>query len=329
MVAVAAAAEAECVRRALLVTFVAFLLLPGAASAAQLIDRDATGVHLSVNAKGEALLRYRSHGTLKHVLVWGAINALAPAPGTTQVKFHVDYAGGWGKYRSLYWQHFAGSCGSYDGPALPDLVAACKAPDGTYWAAQQWPQPLPDLGFTPWLPQQSQQWLELSHWSGPLAQLETGMFWVYDGRYQDLFGRYTYLGKPVYGFGTTQFGAPTDGFGRLIYLDTFDSAYGPGWRRENSFVSHNPSGVFCYGFYAFDPTRGGYQHPPGQTGLRGPGTGSQYRLLAEGPGVTPDVGATVPGLHPFDPSNQADVELEASQAARLASWGDKSCSAHN
>ena len=88
------------------------------------------------------------------------------------------------------------------------------------------------------------------------------MDWVYNGRFQDLFGRYTYRGTPVYGYGTTRYGAPTDGFGALIYLDTYDSVYGPGWQRENSFVSHNPTGAFCYGFYPFDPTKGGYAHPP-------------------------------------------------------------------
>jgi hypothetical protein len=304
---------------------VAALALAGTASAAQLIDRDAAGLRLSVNAKGEALLTYRKNGTIKHVLVWGAINALPPTADAPQVKFRVDYAGGWGKYRSLYWQHFANTCKAYTGPAIPNLVAACTAPDGTYWAAQQWPQPLPDLGFAPWLPTQRQQWLEVSHWSGPVAELETGMHWVYDGRFQSVFGRFMYNGQPVYGFGTTRVGAPTDGYGRLIYLDTLDSAYGAGWRRENSFVAHNPSGAFCYGFYPFDPTTGGYHHPPGQTAKRGPAIGSEYRLFAEGPGVTPDVATTVRPLHPFDRDNQADVLLEQQAGDLIASWGDRSC----
>jgi hypothetical protein len=101
--------------------------------------------------------------------------------------------------------------------------------------------------------------------------------------------------------------------------------YGSGWHRENSFVAHNPSGVFCYGFYPFDPTKGGYHYPPGQTAKRGPGIGEQYRVFAEGPGVTPDVTAVVPGLHPFDRSSQDDVELEAQQAGVITGWGDKSC----
>jgi hypothetical protein len=299
----------------------------GAASAAQLIDRNATGVKLAIDTKGEALLTYTKGGVVKHVLVWGAVNALPPSAGAHQVKFSLDYAGGWGKYRTLYWKTFVGSCGVYDGPALPNVVAACTAPDGSYWAAQSWPQPLPDLGFTPWAPALRAQWLEVSHWTGPVAQLETGMDWVYNGRFQDLFGRYTYLGRPVYGFGTTSHGAPTDGFGRLIYLDTYDSVYGQGWRRENSFVSHNPSGAFCYGFYPFDPTEGGYIHPPGETASRGPGTGEKYRLFAEGPGVTPDVAAIVPGLHPFNPRNPQDVELQAQESSVLLSYGDKSCRA--
>jgi hypothetical protein len=131
----------------------------------------------------------------------------------------------------------------------------------------------------------------------------------------------------VYGFGTTRFGAPTDGFGSLVYLDTYNSVYGQGWRRENSFVSHNPTGVFCYGFYSFDPTKGGYKHPPGWTARRGPGTGEKYRLLASGPGVTPNVGVIVNGLHAFDRANPADVAYQAEQSELLLSWGDKLCSA--
>jgi hypothetical protein len=131
----------------------------------------------------------------------------------------------------------------------------------------------------------------------------------------------------VWGFHTTRYGAPTDGFGRLIYLDTYDSVYGPGWRRENSFVPHGHTGVFCYGFYTFDPTKGGYRHPPGWTKRRGPGTGAKYRIFAEGPGVTPDVSLVVPGSHDFDRSNPEDVALQQEESSRLAAWGDRKCRA--
>ena len=301
------------------------LAVAGTASAAQLIDRNATDVHISANAKGEALVTYHKGSLVRRVLLWGAINAIAPKQGAHQEKFKVDYSGGWGSRHMLYWKRFTGGCGHYDGPALPNLVAACKAPDGSYWAAQSWPQPLPDLGFTPWTPALRAKWLEVSHWTGPVAQLETGTNWVWGGRFQSLFGRYTYHGTPVYGFGTTRYGAPTDGFGSLIYLDTYNSVYGSGWRRENSFVSHNPTGVFCYGFYSFDPTKGGYQHPAGATAKRGPGTGTQYRLTAAGPGVTPNVSVLVPGLHPFNAANPQDVQYQSEQTARLQAWGDRLC----
>jgi hypothetical protein len=294
---------------------------------AQLIDRNATGVKITANSKGEALLTYTKAGVVKHVLVWGAENARVPVAGGTQVKFSLDYSGGWGKYHKTYWNTFANTCGQYDGPAIPNMVAACRSADGSYWAVQSWPQPLPDLGFTPWTPTLAANWLEVSHWTGDLAKLEVQSNWVYSGRFQSLFGRETYGGTGVYGFGTSSVGAPTDNFGRLIYLDTHNSAYGAGWRRENSFVPHNPTGVFCYGFYTFDPTKGGYQHPPGQTAVRGPGLGDQYRLTASGPGVTPNVSAAIPALHVFDKNNPSDVDFQRQQAAILSSWGDKQCGA--
>jgi len=41
---------------------------------------------------------------------------------------------------------------------------------------------------------------------------------------------------------------PLDSYGRNVFVDTFGSAYGPGWKRENSFLTHGPGGAFCYGF---------------------------------------------------------------------------------
>jgi hypothetical protein len=308
---------------ALLVASLLAGALAASAHAAQLVDRNATAVRLSTNTRGEALITYRKAGAVKHVLVWGAINAAPPVEGYHQVKFSLDYAGGYGKYHTAYWKTFAGACGTYDGPALPNVVAACKAFDGSYWAVQEWPQPLPDLGFTPWTAAQKAQWLEVSHWSGELPTLEVHMGWVYQG-FQQVFGRYLYKGRPVFGFGTTRVGAPTDNFGRLIYLDTHDSVYGPGWRRENSFVPHNPTGAFCYGFYPFDPTRGGYMHPAGQTAKRGPGVGDEYRLLASGTGVMPNISVTFNAVGPYDASLAG--ERQAADAL-LRSWGDTSCDA--
>jgi len=50
---------------------------------------------------------------------------------------------------------FTNKCRPYSGPALNWLVAACTAPDGSFWALQSWQRMLPNLGETPWLPAQS------------------------------------------------------------------------------------------------------------------------------------------------------------------------------
>src|SRR2546423_7382028 len=167
----------------------AVLVVSGTASAAQLIGRNATGVHLVANGKGDALVTYRTGGRLRHVLVWGAVNARFPAEGSRQVEFKVDYSGGW---KTRHTTAFSGSCGRYDGPVLPNVVAACKAPDGSYWAAQSWPQALPDLGFAPWTPALRANWLEVSHWTGPVAELKAYTGWVYGGRFQEGFGTFTW-----------------------------------------------------------------------------------------------------------------------------------------
>ena len=303
---------------------------PSPASASQLVDRDVYGIRLAVNGKGEVLVTYRTKGgALRHVLVWGAINARQPNRTLRQERFSLDYSGGWGKYRRLYWQTFGDSCGAYDGPALPWLVAACKAPDGSYWALQKWQVQLPNLGFTPWT-QGLRQWeLHISHWNTSVAKLEVWTDWVYSGRFHHLFGRYTYMGQPVYGFGSTRYGAPRDGYGRLLYLDTHDSAYGSGWRRENSFLPHKPTGVFCYGFFPHDSKSGGYDHPPGYAPVRPMGNGDMYRITAVGPGVTPDVMWQGQGLHNFTGS-ATDVAYEQAMNAQQDAIlnGDKLCRHH-
>src|SRR4051794_22996251 len=163
------------------------------AGASQLIDRDATHVTLAANAKGEAMVAYSAGGKVKHVLVWGAVNALTPTRARKQVSFSLDYSGGYGKYhKNGYWNTFGGGCAAYDGPALAWKVAACKAPDGSYWALQAWQRALPDYGLTASVAQ-AQTELRLSHWTGDTAHLEISTDWSYR-KYDHLFGTYTYGG---------------------------------------------------------------------------------------------------------------------------------------
>jgi hypothetical protein len=282
---------------------VAAALLAQSASASQLIDRNAHGVKLAANRKGEALVTYTAAGKLKHVLAWGGVNAIAPTRARGQVALRLDYAGGWGKYHSLYWQSFAGSCLPYDGPPLAWLVTACKAPDGSYWALQAWQRMLPDYGVVA-TPAQSAWELRLSHWTGALPVLNITVDWAYR-EYDHLFGTYTYDGQPVYGFRATSGGNPLDTFGRNVYVDTFDSVYGAGWRRDNSFLTHTGLGSFCYGFYPHG------SHPTGK--------GTRYRATVEGPGVTPDV------LWQGDAPGTYDRELDLQANDALRALGDPQC----
>ncbi|MBD0349324.1 MAG: hypothetical protein ICV59_09240 [Thermoleophilia bacterium] len=281
---------------------VAAMLLPAAADAAQLIARNPTQIRLQVSRHGQALVSYRSYGRQHHTLAWGAINARLPGPDVRQVAFNVDYSGGWRSFRRSARQ-FRGTCGAYDGPPLRWKVAACKAADGTYWALQLWQRALPNYGAAA-PPHRRVYELWLSHWRGPLPVLEVNVGWAL-GRYHTLFGRATYLGKPLYGFGTTRLGAPTDKHGRLVYVDTWGSAYGSGWRRENSFVTHRQSGAFCYGFWPH--------------GDRPSGVGKRYRATLMAPGVLPDVywEGVAPSVY--------DAAFDATQKQKLRDLNDRLC----
>ena len=130
-------------------------------------------------------------------------------------------------------------------------------------------------------------------------------------------------GQPVYGFGTTRSGIPTDSYGRSLYIDTFDSAYGPGWKRETSIVFRNPSGAFCYSFW---PTRD-VSLPGYPNNLRPAGTGSRYRIIVPGPGVTPDLVWEGDGLPAFDPGNRSRPRTSTQMNALLdqLAAGDRFC----
>jgi hypothetical protein len=278
-------------------------VVPGSIAASQLVDRNASNVSLAVNASGEALVTYRDGGTQKHVLAWGALNALAPSAGARQVAFQLDYTGGYDKYhRTGYWKSFVDACTRYDGPQLMWLVTACKAPDGSYWALQSWQRGLPDYGAKPTDDQAAWE-LRLSHWQGPTASFDVKMDWAYH-RFQHLYGTYSYAGNPVYGFAVSPTGEPLDTWGRNVYVDSFDSDLGKGWKRVNSFLVHAGTGVFCYGFF---PHKGGT------------GAGLKYRATVIGPGVTPDMYWSAGEMPVFDKSRDLQANHEQD------SLGDRLC----
>jgi hypothetical protein len=291
---------------AALLALVSVLVGLTSARAAEVVqDPNAKLSSLQVNRKGEALLTYRrADGRVRHVLVWGAVNAKAPTPDAPQVRFRWDYAGGWGKYRQgTYWKSFRNACRRYDGPQLVMFVTGCKAPDGSYWTVQAWQRRLPLLGFDPWLPEQSSVELLVAHWSGELPVLEAYANWTYGGQWQGIFGRLTYLGRPVFGFGANAKGVPKDRYGRNIYIDTFNSSYGQGWRREAGILTHSGTGTFCHSFVPQRPFPG---YPSQET--RPPAPGERYRVTVGGPGVMPVLQVEVPGLTDADRGRDAEID---------------------
>jgi hypothetical protein len=269
-------------------------LVPAAGQASALIGRNATNVRLEVDASGHALVTFRSEGQAKTVVAWGAADARPPSRSQPQVAFQLQLGGGIGP----------NACGPYRGPRLAWLVTACTAPGGTHWAVQAWQRMLPNYGVAPSGDRAAWEF-RLSHWSGPLPELELWTDWSYR-RFHHLYGRLTYKGHAVFGFRSTRYGVPLDSYGRNVYVDTLGSGYGAGWRRENSFLTHNPSGTFCYGFY-----------PHG----KGTGAGTRYRATVIGPGVAPDVmwQGAAPGA--FDPA----VDAHANDEQRTLLNGDRLC----
>jgi hypothetical protein len=260
-------------------------------------------VTLQADRDGRALLSYTRNGTRSNVLVWGAINARHPSPGARQVAFELDYAADARLGREG--RRFRNGCTSYDGPRLEWLVAACKAPDGTYWAVQSWQRMLPNSGLAASADRAVWE-LHLSHWTGEIATLTIQQGWA-PRRLHRLFGSFTYRGRPVHGFRATRRGAPLDGFGRNVFVDTLDSAYGHGWRRENSFLTTRGTGTFCYGFY---------RRRDGLTGM-----GRRYRATVIGPGVTPDIVWEAPS-----PGGYGNAAQTQGAHGRVGAARDASCS---
>jgi hypothetical protein len=277
------------------------------ADASERLADDARRATLKVGGQGRALVEYTTpRGVRRHVLAWGAVNARPPSQSVRQVRFRLDFSGGWKSTGRAVWRGWKNSCRPYDGPELAYLVAACKAPDGSYWALQSWQRRLPLLGFDPWLDVQDNWELHLSHWSGELPVLEVHTNWTYGHRSQGVFGRLSYRGVPVHGFRNAGDGNPRDRYGRNVYLDTFNSAYGPGWKRESGILTHRGTGTFCHSFVPQTPFAG---YPSRQ--LRPAAPGERYRATVMGPGVTPVTRWEGPGLPSYDPANPSHVRREA------------------
>jgi len=279
----------------LLSAFLLWLALPAVAGAAEIVDRDVASPALQVDSHGVALVTYTVQGTPHHVLYWGAIDWTP--------RFRRDYSGGW-KSRVADHRRFSNTCKSYTGPALPLMVAACDARDGSHWALQEWRRLWQNYGGA-----SAPAELYVSHWRGDVGALEIQTDYSYRGRFQHLWGRFLYHGSAVFGTHHTLQGVPTDRQGRNIYVDYLTGAV---WRRVNSFLTHPPTAGFCYTFA---------NHPAASPAWNGQGTGEAYRATAIGPGVSPLVQTTFapPGRY----TRATDAAANAQQEALLG--GDPRC----
>src|SRR5436305_5468396 len=200
------------------VVLCAALICAAPAAASDRLALNASQVGLAVSADGQtAVATYRAAGALHHALVWGAVNALPPSQTVPQVRFKIDWTGGWATHRNgTWWQRLGNHCKRYDGPELAALVAACDAPDGSFWALQAWQPKLPHRGYPPYRPGQTDWELDVSHWTGPIAALEVHADWPFDGQAHNLCGRLMYNGVPVHGLHTVEGSrAPRERYGAI------------------------------------------------------------------------------------------------------------------
>ena len=83
------------------------LVLPVAAGAAEIVDRNVAAPELQVDSRNVALITYSVKGVKRHVLYWGAVDWAE--------KFSRDYSGGW-KSKVADYKRFSNNCKPYTGP---------------------------------------------------------------------------------------------------------------------------------------------------------------------------------------------------------------------
>src|SRR5712691_12483468 len=94
-----------------LLSLVAALAAVPAAHASDRIALNASHVRLAVSKDGKrALVTFVAQGRTRHVLVWGAVNALPPSDTVPQVRFTIDWTGGWETFGHTIWRSFGDAC---------------------------------------------------------------------------------------------------------------------------------------------------------------------------------------------------------------------------
>ena len=239
------------------------LVAAGSAAPSQLLVRNAANVRLTVSARGVATLSYTTRGVRRHAIAWGARDALAPRQTRPQVRFRVDYTGGWGAFGR------PGLAGTRRVPSVPRAGASVAR--GRVHGARRIV-----LGGTAMAAAHFDEGQRGNVRAPPVALDRKTRRRSRSASIRAPTGTSSSAGTasaacPSTAFGRTRRGEPLDPYGRNIYVDTYDSVYGSGWHRENGFLARRPAGLFCY---VLDQVEG---------------KGTKYRATALGPGVTPIV----------------------------------------
>ena len=205
------------------------------------------------------------------MLVWGAVNAKPPAKRRKQVEFKLDYSGGYDKYKTTYWKTFGRRACRTTGPPLAWLVDGVQGARRLVLGASGMAAEAEELRRSVVGPRGERS---CGCRTGPAGCRCSRSRPTEATRGTTISSARTRHGKGVYGFGVDVGRRPAGHFGRNIYVDTFDSEYGSGWKRENSLLTHATGGSSV----TFRPARGA----PARRRQK-------YRATVIGPGVTPDV----------------------------------------
>ena len=239
-----------------LVVGASLLLVPSAPASELLGDRDVTDATLQVNGRGEASSSYtRSTGAPRRVLVWGAVNACRRARASHRCGSRMTTRAAGGSTGRQCGAPSPNRCQLYDGPSLPNLVAACKAPDGSYWALQHWQRYLRCAA--------SLRSARVTASRSSTSRTGTG---PYRSSRFPRTGPTTAVGRGSSGDSPTRASPCTASARprqpgpsrtrRYVYIDTLNSRFGPGWQRAAGILTHVANGAFCYSFVPQEPPPG-------------------------------------------------------------------------
>ena len=246
-----------------------------------------TCLSLAVNGRGEALAQLPRRRTVRDrdVLVWGAMNAHAPDTRRPQVRFELRLRGGWRTYGSAGTRGRSGTrCRavrrSRARPPRRRLQGARRLLLGAAALAAAAPM----RGFDPFRPRHVGRRAARLALVGPAARARGLAELDYGGRLQGLFGRLILPRRARARLPDTVRDEEPTAYARYVYIDTFNSVYGRGWRRDT-----------------------GDRHASAQRGLllqlrrrrrrrpairrrepRGPGNGERHRVTVDGPGRDAD-----------------------------------------